>query len=168
MPPGRRWRRASDRSAPWSRKSAGTFAGSEYLADRLDFRRIAGRRRGGVRVDVVDPGVDRRQRHSHAALGAFAGRRRPCRTIGGCAVTDDLGVDSRRRAPGVLEFFQHHDARAPGDDKAVAADVSDGREAVAGVSLYFDDIAPIASNRTDNVQSSSSHPPAKITSCLPI
>ena len=41
-------------------------------------------------------------------------------------------------------------------------------EALAGVSLYFDDIAPIASNSTDSVQSSSSQPPANTTSCLPI
>ena len=36
------------------------------------------------------------------------------------------------------------------------------------MSLYFDDIAPMASNSTDSVQSSSSQPPAKIMSCLPI
>jgi hypothetical protein len=35
------------------------------------------------------------------------------------------------------------------------------------VSLKFDDIAPMASNNTDSVQSSSSQPPAKIMSCLP-
>jgi hypothetical protein len=29
------------------------------------------------------------------------------------------------------------------------------------------DMAPMASNRTDSVQSSSSQPPANITSCLP-
>src|ERR1700687_2816136 len=45
--------------------------------------------------------------------------------------------------------------------------MSYGREAVAGVSLYFDDIAPMASNSTDRVQSSSSQPPAKMMSCLP-
>jgi hypothetical protein len=33
--------------------------------------------------------------------------------------------------------------------------------------LYFDDIAPSPSNRQDSVQSSSSPPPANITSCLP-
>jgi hypothetical protein len=31
----------------------------------------------------------------------------------------------------------------------------------------LDDIAPIASNSTDKVQSSSSQPPAKTMSCLP-
>ena len=30
------------------------------------------------------------------------------------------------------------------------------------------DMAPMASNRTDRVQSSSSQPPAKIMSCLPM
>jgi len=34
--------------------------------------------------------------------------------------------------------------------------------------LKLDDIAPMASNSTESVQSSSSQPPAKITSCLPI
>ena len=42
-----------------------------------------------------------------------------------------------------------------------------GREAVAGVSLYFEDIAPMASNSTDSVQSSSSPPPANIVSARP-
>ena len=45
--------------------------------------------------------------------------------------------------------------------------LSYAREAVCGRSLYFDDMAPMASNRTERVQSSSSHPPAKMTSCLP-
>ena len=57
------------------------------------------------------------------------------------------------------------------DDKQfpqVRVDLADHtREAVAGVSLYFVDIAPIASNRFDSVQSSSSQPPAKTMSCLP-
>jgi hypothetical protein len=33
--------------------------------------------------------------------------------------------------------------------------------------LNFDDMAPMASNSTESVQSSSSQPPAKIMSCLP-
>ena len=45
---------------------------------------------------------------------------------------------------------------------------SKARAAVVGVSLYFDDIAPIASKRHDSVQSTSSPPPAKTMSCLPI
>ncbi len=44
---------------------------------------------------------------------------------------------------------------------------SKARLAFSGVSLNLDDIAPIASNRHDSVQSSSSPPPANITSCLP-
>ena len=35
------------------------------------------------------------------------------------------------------------------------------------MSLNFDDMAPMASNSTDSVQSSSSQPPAKMMSCLP-
>jgi len=45
---------------------------------------------------------------------------------------------------------------------------SKGRLAVSGVSLYFELIAPIASNRQLSVQCSSSPPPAKTMSCLPI
>ncbi len=45
---------------------------------------------------------------------------------------------------------------------------SNGREAASGRSLNFEDIAPIASKRQDSVQCTSSPPPAKITSCLPI
>jgi hypothetical protein len=39
---------------------------------------------------------------------------------------------------------------------------------LSGVWLKPEDIAPMASNNTDRVQSSSSLPPAKIMSCLPI
>jgi hypothetical protein len=44
---------------------------------------------------------------------------------------------------------------------------SNAREARSGVSLNFDDIAPIASKRQESVQSSSSPPPANMTSCWP-
>ena len=44
---------------------------------------------------------------------------------------------------------------------------SKAREAFSGVSLYFELIAPMASKRQESVQSSSSPPPANITSCLP-
>ena len=44
---------------------------------------------------------------------------------------------------------------------------SKARLAVSGVSLYFELIAPMASNRQESVQSSSSPPPAKTMSCLP-
>ena len=45
---------------------------------------------------------------------------------------------------------------------------SNARDAFSGVSLYLLLIAPMASKRHDSVQSSSSPPPANITSCLPI
>jgi hypothetical protein len=44
---------------------------------------------------------------------------------------------------------------------------SKAREARSGVSLNFEDIAPIASNRHESVQSSSSPPPANMMSCWP-
>ena len=62
------------------------------------------------------------------------------------------------------------DAEANGDSApaAKAAKASPkAKEAVLGVSLYFELIAPMASKRHDSVQSSSSPPPAKTMSCLP-
>ncbi len=44
-------------------------------------------------------------------------------TVGGRAVADHLGIDSRAARLGVFELFQHHHAGAAGDDEAVAADV---------------------------------------------
>ena len=44
---------------------------------------------------------------------------------------------------------------------------SKAREALVPGSLYFEDIAPIASNSSDSSQLSSSPPPAKTTSCWP-
>ena len=41
-------------------------------------------------------------------------------------------------------------------------------EDLFGVELYFDDKAPIASNKIDKVQWSSSPPPAKTMFCFPI
>ena len=46
--------------------------------------------------------------------------------------------------------------------------LSKGLDAISGESLYFDESAPIASNNEDEVQWSSSAPPAIITSCLSI
>jgi hypothetical protein len=45
--------------------------------------------------------------------------------------------------------------------------LSYAREALDGVSLYLVLIAPMASNSTESVQSSSSLPPANMMSCLP-
>jgi hypothetical protein len=61
----------------------------------------------------------------------------------------------------MLEFLQNQHARASGDDEAVAADVVGAACVVGEVSLYFELIAPMASNRFDIVQSRSSWPPAK-------
>ena len=48
------------------------LTGAEHFSDRLDLRRIAGRGRCGVRIDVVDLAVHGGECHSHAALRAFA------------------------------------------------------------------------------------------------
>jgi hypothetical protein len=55
---------------------------------------------------------------------------------------------------------------AAGNDEAVAGDVI-GAARHSGRSLKSDDMAFMASNRTDSVQSSSSPPPANTMSCLP-
>ncbi len=142
-------------------------AGAEHLADRVDLRPVAGRRRGGVRVDVADLLVHRGKRHAHAALAAFAGRRHHVVAVGGGAVADDLAVDLGAARLGVLQLLQHQNAGAAGDDEAVARARHRRARPCRGVSLNFDDIAPIASKSTESVQSSSSQPPAKIMSCLP-
>src|SRR5437764_13991309 len=49
-------------------------ARAEYLADRLDFRRVARGRGSRMWVDVVDLSVHLLQRHPHAALGTLARR----------------------------------------------------------------------------------------------
>ena len=104
---------------------------------------------------------------AHAAHRAFAGGRHHVVAVRGRAVADDLAVDLRAARLGVLQFLQHQHAGAAGDDEAVAVHVIGARGRLPGVSLNLVDIAPMASNSTDSVQSSSSQPPANITSCLP-
>ena len=54
------------------------------------------------------------------------------------------------------------------DEEGFLLVTENGHEARSGVSLYFDDSAPMASKSTVSVQWSSSAPPAITTSCLPI
>ena len=143
---------------------------AEHLADRLDLLDVADRRRGGVRVDVVDL-ADALAVEPSAPCACSAPRLRRTahhvEAVGRRAVADDLAIDLGAARLGVLEFLEHQDAGAAGDDEAVAVLVVGAARDLGGVALYSDDMAPMASNRTDSVQSSSSQPPANMMSCLP-
>ena len=96
---------------------------AEHLADGAHFLGIADRRRGAVRVDVVDRRRHRGKRLPHAAHRAFSRRSNHVVAVGGRAVADDLAIDPGAARLGVLQLFQHQHARAAGDDEAVAIDV---------------------------------------------
>ena len=100
---------------------------AEHLADRLDLLDVADRRRGGVRVDVVDRRVHAFERHLHAAHRALARRRHHVVAVGGRAIARDLGVDFRAARLGVLQLFEHQHAGAAGDHEAVAVAVIGAR-----------------------------------------
>ena len=98
---------------------------AEQPLDRAEFDLVAERRRGAVRVDVVDIGrrdAGALHRGAHAAEGAIAVRRRRGDVIGvaGQAVADHFGVDLRAALLGVLVFLEHHDAGALAHHEAVA------------------------------------------------
>ena len=119
-----------------------------------------------MRVDVVDRRFDVVERHPHAAHRAFAGRRDHVEAVGGGAIADDFAIDARAARLGMLELFQHQDARAAGDDEAVAVLVVGAR----GMLRRLVEIRGHGAHgveQTDSVQSSSSQPPAKMMSCLP-
>ena len=80
-------------------------------ADCVDFRAVAGRGRGGMRVDVVDRHAGHVHGHAHAARAALARRRNHIVTVRGGAVADDLGVDLGAAGLGVFEFLEHQHAR---------------------------------------------------------
>ncbi|EGE57185.1 hypothetical protein RHECNPAF_470074 [Rhizobium etli CNPAF512] len=107
--------------------------GAEYLADGADFLAVADRRRGAVRVDIVDVALHRGQRLAHAADGALARGCDHVVTIRGGAVADDFGVDLGAAGLGVLKLLEHQHAGAAGDDEAVAVDVIGARGAVGRV-----------------------------------
>ena len=100
---------------------------AEHAADRLDLLEIADRRRGGVRIDVVDRRLAGVERHVHAAHRALARGRHHVVAVGGRAVAGDLGIDLGAARLGVFELFQHQHAGAAGDDEAVAVHVVGAR-----------------------------------------
>ena len=75
---------------------------AEHLADRLDLLEVADRRRGRVRIDVVDRRLHVLERHAHAAHRALARRRDHVVAVRGRAVAGDFGVDARAARLGVL------------------------------------------------------------------
>ena len=87
-------------------------------------------------------------------------------TVRGRAVADDFGVYPRAARLGAFELLEHEHARPARDHEAVAVLVIGARGLVRRL-VEVDDMAPMASNSTESVQSSSSQPPAKIRSCLP-
>src|SRR3546814_7852070 len=73
---------------------------------------VAQRRRGAVRVDVVDiagiqPGALQRRLHRQEAAVAVFRRRGDVVGVAGQAVADHLCIDRRAARLGVLELFQH-------------------------------------------------------------
>ena len=98
-------------------------------AQSLDFLEVADRRRGGVRIDVVDRRLDGRQRLAHAPGGALARRRDHVMAVRSRAVADDLGVDLRPPRLGAFIFLEDQNAGAGGNDKSVAVLVVGARGA---------------------------------------
>ena len=100
--------------------------------------------------------------------GALTRRARELESAGHDIIKLNIGNPGRYgfEAPAHLrEAIAAHlrDSEAYGHEQGL----DEAREAIAGRSLYFEDSAPIASNRTVSVQSSSSQPPANMMSCLP-
>ena len=98
---------------------------AEHALDRRGLNAIVVRRRGAVRVDVVNLiGTDtgRRDRRVHHAEGAIAVLRWRGHVIRvtGHAIADHLGVNRRAAALGELEFLEHHHAGAFAQHEAVA------------------------------------------------
>src|SRR5204863_19645 len=109
---GRAHRQAADRIA-------------EEPADGPQFEFIAQRRRGAVRIDVIDVGkVEARlpHRHLHRAEGARALGMRRGHVIGIArqAIAHDLGIDLRAARLGMLIFLEHDDAGTLAHHEAVA------------------------------------------------
>src|SRR5690606_27827308 len=110
--PGQRFRRRDRRDTR-----------TEYFAYRSQFDDVAERRRGAVRVQIVDRTVHVLECLTHAAHGTFAGRLHHICTVCGHAVADELGVDARAARPRVLERLEDEHAAASGDHETVSVRV---------------------------------------------
>src|SRR5205085_2629748 len=97
----------------------------ESLLDRVGLKLIVVRRRSAVRVDVADLirlDATITHRHLHHAPRARSGLvgHRDVESVGGHAVTDQLGVNLCAARARKLQLFEDHDACALADDEAVA------------------------------------------------
>ena len=130
---GRAEQMADRRFGRGHRHLAGGVAEQPLDRGKLDL--VAHRRRGAMRVDIVDiGGIDAGALHRrhHAAIGAVAvlGRRGDVERVARKPVADDLGIDAGAARLGVFEFLQHHHAGPLAHDEAVAVAVIGPRGAL--------------------------------------
>src|SRR5215204_3247415 len=104
LDPGRAERVAGERFRRRDRRAF--VAGAEHLADRLDLLLGAVRRRGRVRVDVLDPALPLGERLAHAAQRSLPRRRDHVMAVRGRAVAGDLAVDAGAPRLGVIELLE--------------------------------------------------------------
>ena len=93
---------------------------AEHFTDRTQLFHVAYRRRGAVRVQVVDWGINAVHRHLHAAHRTFAGWSNHVSAVRRCAVAHDLSVDVRATRQSVFQLFNHNHTAAASDNKTVA------------------------------------------------
>ena len=142
---------------------------AEQALHRAQLDLVAQRRRGAVRVDVVDlVGVElgALQRRLHGAVAAVAVLRRRGDVIGVArqAVAHDLGIDLGAALLGVLVLFEHDDAGALAHDEAVAVLVPRPRGRGRRVVEAGRQRAQAAKPAMPMRQIAASAPPATITS----
>ena len=110
--------------------------GPEHRADRFNFLRVADGRRCRVRVDIVDLGVNRCQRLTHAADRALARWGYHVVAVRRCAIADDFGVNFCTAGLGVLQFFEHQNACAARNHKAVTVFIIGARSGCWRVVIF--------------------------------
>ena len=141
------------------------------MAMRLDL--VAVRRRGAVRVDVVDlraasmPALSSAAPHHADRAVAVLGRRGDVVRVGGHAVADDLGVDPRAARAAPSSSSSRISTPAPSPMTKPSRSLSNGRLARSGSSLRVDS-ARIAPNPPTPIGViAASEPPAIIASASP-
>ena len=138
----------------------------------MRLRDVAERRRGAVRVDVIDlVGVEAgvAQRVGHAAHRAFAvfARRGDVVRVGAHAVARELAVDARAARLARARTPRARACRRPRPARSRRAPTSHGRLAVAGSSLRVDSARAAQKPPTPSGDTVASAPPAIITSASP-
>ena len=97
---------------------------AESALDGACLSHVAGRRRGAVRIDVLDliriqTGVVQRDVHALGGACAVLGGRGHVIGVGVHADTDQFGIDGRAARLGVLVLFEYHDTGAVAEHEAV-------------------------------------------------